>query len=324
MTMRHLSICFFLVVLQMALVGCSPSPDEPVAERTIPDQPPILPTVATLSHPVDYLVVRLGGDMVERTLIPPADADPAFWQPDDETLVALVDYDLIVANGAGYEAWIDQVNLPRSRFLDTSTEIELIETEGKTHSHGPDGEHSHGEIDPHIWLDPQTYRDQARAVHQALVALRPDARDDLDLALAGLEAELDSLIIDYETVFRSLRDAVGLAANHESYAYLARRFDLDIPVLDLDPVEAPSDRRKRAVETWAKKWDTPVLWWTVNPQPTVIAELPSVEHIFFDPLAGPNGATGAYDYVQQARQNLERFGKIASGEHSEILEAEDE
>ena len=78
----------------------------------------------------------------------PVGADPETWQPGIAELSALQEADLILLNGAGHYGWTERVSLPRSRTVDTSRAFAdaLIAVEGVTHSHGDEGEHSHGAI----------------------------------------------------------------------------------------------------------------------------------------------------------------------------------
>ena len=56
-----------------------------------------------------------------------------------------------------------------------------------THSHGPQGMHSHGLIDFNTWMDPQQAALQAQAIHDELVRLVPDAAKEFDANLEALE-----------------------------------------------------------------------------------------------------------------------------------------
>ena len=77
-------------------------------------------TVYTVNYPLAYFAQRIGGEHVTVNFPAPPDIDPAFWQPDEETVGAYQSADLVFLNGAGYAKWLDVVTLSASRLVDTS------------------------------------------------------------------------------------------------------------------------------------------------------------------------------------------------------------
>ncbi|MCP5119336.1 MAG: zinc ABC transporter solute-binding protein, partial [bacterium] len=128
----------FRVVLACVagLVGCAEVDSPPEAA----DAP--RPVVYAVNYPLAYFAERIGGDLVEVRL--PA---PAGKEPGAEEVAAIQKADLILLQGSGYARWVDTVSLPLSRTVDTTAGFRerYIEIEDAvTHSHGPEGEHSHG------------------------------------------------------------------------------------------------------------------------------------------------------------------------------------
>ncbi len=147
------------------------------------------------------------------------------------------------------------------------------------HDHGGGGGHQHGEGNPHCLLDPAVGLAVAGHIAGRLAALRPEARAGGDerftafrsaliTALAGAEVAargdaatlidlddrgalggwlaqqgLNGKLAGWWGVLAAHRGA-ALAADHDLYPYLARRFGLSIPVLiEPEPGVAPSARR---------------------------------------------------------------------------------
>ena len=71
-------------------------------------------SVYTVNYPLAYFAERIGGDQVEVVFTAPPDVDPAYWVPDQKTITAYQQADLILLNGANYAKWISKVSLPRS------------------------------------------------------------------------------------------------------------------------------------------------------------------------------------------------------------------
>jgi zinc transport system substrate-binding protein len=71
---------------------------------------------------------------------------------DDQTVAAFQQANLIVVNGASFEKGLAKVTLAESRVVDTAKPLAdelIVLTETVTHTHGPQGKHSHEGIDGH-------------------------------------------------------------------------------------------------------------------------------------------------------------------------------
>lgn len=283
-----------MMLVLLALFACStPEPT--------PTGPPV---VRSLSHPVGWLVERLAGDEVDHSCVQPAGSDARSWRPDGTLIASLAGADLVVAQGAGFEAWTATASLRRDRFVDTTAGLDLIRREARTHSHGADGTHSHGVIDPHTWSDPTLMLAQAKAI-----ASRLDGHVDADTLSSNMSAlEGDLMVLD-----RQLRTTLSplskqpFAANHPAYGYLARRYTLDIQDFDLDPTKANT----QDLSSWTTKGGRTLLWET-PPSEVATQSLPTLRHVWIDPLEQPDGKV--YDYLRQSTANLARWTELAAGE----------
>lgn len=179
---------------------------------------------------MQYLAQRLGVEAVC-----PVASDPVSWMPDAPTIQAMQEADLIILNGANFEAWPEKVSLPESNVLRTASGLELLHYENVTiHTHGPGGEHSHEGIDGHTWLDPINAKAQAERIQRRLAQLRPERADEFAANFAKLAADLEALDAEFWGL-----SPPPLLANHPAYNYLAKRYGWSIYNLDLDPEEMP-------------------------------------------------------------------------------------
>ena len=131
-----------LIATVLLLVACS-------QDREAIDQSPelSLPSVFTVNYPLAWMAESLAGSIVEVHFPAPHDVDPAFWEPDVDTVIRYQGADLVLLNGANYARWIPKVSLPGRTLRDTSVGYgdRLIRVDaGPVHSHGPAGAHSHG------------------------------------------------------------------------------------------------------------------------------------------------------------------------------------
>ena len=126
--------------------------------------------------------------------------------------------------------------------------------EDDDHSDEEDDDHSdEGEIeahddeefnyDPHSWLDPLAFKEQAKVVLEALKTAFPSGESDFTANAESYMSELDSLHADFESAFPSgsACTETKVVANHNAYSYLAKRYDLEfISVHGIDPEGEPS------------------------------------------------------------------------------------
>ena len=211
-----------MIVLLLACSG--PSETAGVATPVEPRGPLDLRATDWPSH---WLATRVGGEHVEVTCILPEGQDPQHWQPSGDLVAGLGEADLIVTNGAFHSAWMKTASLPGMKVLETGDTVDLIVREGETHSHGAEGEHSHGEIDPHTWTDPKVFSEQAGALRAGLTMLDPEHAEDYSANAAAVRADLDALHEDYVAATADLAE-VTLRVEGDGYGYLARRYQLKL------------------------------------------------------------------------------------------------
>lgn len=212
--------------------------------------------LATLFPLYDF-ARNVGGDAVEvRSLLPPG-ADPHEFAlaPRDVQLAAGAD--LLVANGLGLDEF-----LARAVGLAGGSRAPLVEAAAglptlavhDDHRHGEAG-HAHGGGDPHLWLDPLLARRMVSRIARAIAA-EAGARWGEELA-RGVRlrsvAYGEALQALHEEFRRELAPARGrpFIAFHGAYAYLARRYGLNVAaVWQTTPGREPSPREVgRLLET---------------------------------------------------------------------------
>ncbi|MEC7987537.1 MAG: metal ABC transporter substrate-binding protein [Myxococcota bacterium] len=265
--------------------------------------------IKTGSYPVHYLVSRIYPQGNLECIIPEGE-DPPDWNPSPELIASLSTSDLLVANGAGFEKWMETAALSQSKTLYSAEGLDFIYIEGETHSHGKKGEHSHAGIDPHTWSDPIYYQKQAKRIAEKIKELSPDDASRVDSTLATLNEELQRLDVKAKKELSRLQN-ISFAANHPAYNYLAKRYDLKVRSFDFDPQEPlKSEKDRTALESWHKGGENIYLLWESLPDASVQQSMPQgVKHIYIDPLEQPESGQ-PYDYIQQFQKNLDRFSAI--------------
>jgi zinc transport system substrate-binding protein len=235
--------CAVLVVTcGVAACGDPPPEREPESAADAPAETTAPLVVYTTNYPLAYFAERIGGERVRVEFPAPPDIDPAYWSPGAEEIVAYQGADLILLNGAGYEAWVARTSLPESNLVNTSAGFEdmyVVAEEAVVHTHGPEGEHEHENVAFTTWLDPVLAIEQARAIRDALAARMPEAETALQDGFEALESDLADIDARLEA-WATAQEGQRLLASHPVYQYLARRYDLNLRSVHFEPGEMPS------------------------------------------------------------------------------------
>jgi len=268
--------------------------------------------VHAVNYPLAYFAERIGGERVRVEFPVPGGIDPAFWVPDTEAVLGFQDADLVLLNGAGYAAWVDRVTLPTNGLVNTSIGFlgALIPIEDATvHTHGPTGEHSHGQTAFTTWLDPRLALEQAGVIRQRLAALRPDAALLFDQGFAALETDLAGLDAPLAATAAAIGDR-RLLGSHPVYQYLAQRYGLNLRSVHFEPDELPDDRGWRDLRALLGEHPAEWMLWESEPLPETIARLRElgIESIVYDPCGN---RPGSGDFLSVMQDNAAHLARIA-------------
>ena len=229
-------VALFILLLPTLLVPMACETDS----LQDPDPADLLPTVVATNYPLKFFVERIAGKRVAIDWLVPDGVDPANWQPTADDVARMNTADLVVLNGAGYEGWLDTVSLSPDAIVDTSAGFKdrLIETDGRVHSHGPDGSHSHAGIATHTWLDPNLAMLQAEAVLGALSELLPSEQDAMRSNFGLLRRDLLIRSAGMEQAINT-QPETPVVFSHPVYQYLQRRYRMNGQSVHMEPDQEP-------------------------------------------------------------------------------------
>jgi manganese/iron transport system substrate-binding protein len=190
-------------------------------------QPAEVKVVATLDLFADF-ARQVGGERVDASALIPAGADPHTYEPVPSRVAELTKADLMIMNGLGLEAGLEDVieeNTPSSTPI-----VELAE--GLSVIDG----------NPHLWLDVQNAIAYVEHIHDALVEIDPAGaeayRTNTDSYLAELQALDEEVAASIDSISSDRRKLVTF---HDAFPYLAQRYGLEVVgVVVTSPGKEPS------------------------------------------------------------------------------------
>lgn len=166
------------------------------------------------------LTREVGGDRIELTNLVGADADAHLYEPSPNDAKALLRADLIVANGLGFEPWLERLlasSEPKGKRINASAGVVPLMLD-------EDGE---AVPDPHAWQSLTNAEIYVRNIAKALGELDPanlnvyiERRDAYLTRLHALLKKADAQIAGLPTSQRKV------VTSHDAFGYLGQAWQL--------------------------------------------------------------------------------------------------
>ena len=267
--------------------------------------------VAVVNYPLYYFTRRIGGETLD-VFFPEIDGDPAFWHPDIRAIMRLQEVDLIFLNGADYAHWLPQVTLPESRIVNTSGSFKnryILSKTVITHSHGPEGMHSHQGLVFTTWLDFNQAVDQAEAIKNTLISKVPAEAPVFENNFSELKKDLQQLDSAMMNVGKSLKNQ-NVYVSHPVYDYWARRYGIHIISEHWEPDQVPDEMQWKHFQHQLDSAKSTIMIWESDPQDSVKSRLSAlgVKTYVFDPCAN---TPKEGDFLGEMKKNIVNLRRAA-------------
>ncbi len=206
--------------------------------------------MATLFPQYDF-VRQIAKDHFNVQLILPPGVEPHAFGPTPRDIVTIHRAKIFIYTGKYMEPWAEKLIQggipPQLIVVDASRDIALLKPDHDNH-HGhthADHHHSHhGQLDPHIWLDPLHAKTMVRTILAALEKADPANRAAYQKNAAAYQKRLERLHADFTELFKKSRSKHIFLGGHFAFAYFAKRYGLTYasPYPGLSPNAEPSAR----------------------------------------------------------------------------------
>ena len=268
--------------------------------------------VVTSFYPLEYLAERIGGDNISVKNLVPAGAEPHDWEPTPRDIAAIQKAKVFIYNGV-VESWAERVvgDLP------SSSPLVVRGVSGQTLNNGAEPE-APG-LDPHVWLDPVRYQQEADVVYGALAKADPEHA-------AGYQANLDALKKDLGALDKEYKSGLAACArktvvtSHAAFGYMAERYGLkQLAVSGISPDAEPSPARLRRVLGQIKAEGATHVFFETLVSPRIgqtLASEAGIKILVLNPLEGltSDEVKAGDNYLTVMRRNLTNL-KVALGCH---------
>jgi zinc/manganese transport system substrate-binding protein len=207
------------VIVATALIAACGGDDDGDAAG---DAPEVVVTTTILGDIVRAVV----GDAAEVEVVMPLGADPHDFAASTRQAEAMAEADLLVVNGAGFEASldgaIDTAEDSGSELFVVADHVDLLPADDDEH------EHDGSEHDPHLWTDPSRLVPAVEALAGALAEI-DGIGPGVDERAAAYAEELEALDAEIEATLAAIpAERRVLVTNHEVLRYFADRYGFEV------------------------------------------------------------------------------------------------
>jgi zinc/manganese transport system substrate-binding protein len=266
-----------------------------------------LPDLGSLSH-------EIGKDKIDLVVFGKPNEDPHFIQAGPNFVTSLRNADVLIENGVGLEdSWLPQLlrkadnpktDVGKPGRVDASDGIRLIETltnvalSAEAHARG----------NPHFIVDPINAAAVARHISKSFAAIDPANAAFYEANYRKFDALINAKVQGWRAILQDLQDR-HVAAYHDSWPYLARRFELKIDVF-LEPKPGSPPSPAHLTDVIQKMKENHIKAILVEPyQDRRLAEKigRSMDATVVDVSQFPGGIPGTKDYVALIDQIVKRL-----------------
>jgi manganese/iron transport system substrate-binding protein len=182
-----------------------------------------LKVVATTSIIAD-VVANIGGDRIQVTALVPQGTDPHSFEPTPSEVAAVSEADVIFANGAGLEEFLESLVESagsQARTIRLSQGIALLEFDVEEDG----GQHESGSGDPHTWTDPTNVLVWVDNILDALERLDPEGAEVHEQNALAYKSQLEALDAWVRRQTGEIPESERLiVTDHQIFAYYADEY----------------------------------------------------------------------------------------------------
>lgn len=257
-------------------------------------------TVISSFFPIDEFVEKVGGNIIESSLVVPTGIEPHDFEPTIGQIQNIDSADALVYNGLGIENWITKIS-PTHK-IDASKGLNVSYSDKRNMT-----------LDPHVWLDPLLAKKQVENIRDGLMIIDPKNKetyisnaktflDELDILDKTIRAELESC---------KKRDFISF---HNSFSYFAKRYGLtQHSISDTGPEAEVTASRLAEIINLAKSLDLRVIYSEElmdSRYALVIAqEIPNSKVLVLSPIEGltKNEQDAGIGYIDKMHENIKNL-----------------
>lgn len=241
--MRVIKHFIFIYTFFLFIVSCQSN------EQNIETKPIFYTSIYPLAFVVEQLTENFA---TTKTIFPPG-ADAHTYEPTIKDILAIADGKAFIYLGKGMEGSANKI----SSALE-GTDVALIEIGQYNELFlevDDDGNHAHGDYDPHIWFDPERMVVLSEIVKDELSEWFPEHKENIiqnHNKLATQFAELDEQFV----LRLQHKENPRIIVSHAAYQYWEHKYNIkQIPISGVSSTDEPSQKALAHLVELAQNYD---------------------------------------------------------------------
>lgn len=189
------------------------------------DKPKVVATFSILAD----LTAQVAGDHAIVAMLVGPDGDAHVFEPGPKASAALAEADLLVANGLGFEPWLERLS-EAAGFKGTL----VIASEGITplpaeqDEHADEAGHGHGAFDPHAFQDLANGQVYVANIAKGLAAIDPAHAAEFAANAQRLAAEMAELDARLKADFGAIpAERRRVLTSHDAFGYFSHAYGVE-------------------------------------------------------------------------------------------------
>lgn len=286
-------------------------------------------------YPVYAFASEIAGDKADIKLLVKPGSDAHTWELTTDDMLLLEEADLLIANGANMEPWLDTVfdalENKSLAFCDSSKGMDLLtmgdttsdlfeefeeETIGEHEEHDEHGhDHSSTSTDPHTWLSLDNALLASNNILEALCNADPENADIYKANYSIFENKVNALKSEFEDSLSALSGS-EIVVSHGAFGYLCNQFDMtQIPVEGVQSESEPDARTISLIIDFIRENGIKTIYYDsiINPSAAaVISEETGCEMVRLRSLGAisKEDFDSGLSYVDAMRENLKALVSV--------------
>jgi zinc transport system substrate-binding protein len=257
-------------------------------------------TVISSLFPIHQFVEKVGGNIIESSLVIPPGIEPHDFEPTIGLIQNIGSADALVYNGLGIENWVTKIN-PTHK-IDASKGLNVSYSDKRNMT-----------LDPHVWLDPLLAKKQVENIRDGLMLIDPKNKETYISNAKAFLDELDTLdkTIRAELESCKKRDFISF---HNSFSYFAKRYGLtQHSISETGPEAEVTPARLAGIINLAKNLDLRVIYSEELMDPryalVIAQEIPNSKVLVLSPIEGltKGEQDAAIGYIDKMHQNIKNL-----------------
>ena len=207
--------------------------------------------VYTTVYPLEYFTKQIGGKYVNVKTIYPPGTDEHTYEPSQKDMMELSDSDLFLYIGLGLEGF---ANKAKDTLKGQNVDMIAVGEQLKLpHNASFNDGDEHGDVNPHVWLDPVYMKEMAYTISKELTKKMPEHKNLFEKNYTTVAKKLDTLNQQFQDVTKNSKKK-EIIVTHAAYTYWELRYGIkQDSIAGVSTTDEPSQKKLKGIIDTVKK-----------------------------------------------------------------------